>query len=118
MSRISKNKEKILIMMGPKMVRMMKKIQETYDKDYFTLPKKKRDLVAEEIATTILSVTIMMFNNYERGELPDIFDLAISNLKSLEETFVDDELYGFAAMVRDSIVKLQDDLSNLAEPEL
>ena len=118
MSRISKNKEKIMIMMGPKMVRMMKTIRETYDKDYFTLPKKKRDIVAEEIATTILSVTIMMFNNYEKGELPDIFDLAISNLKSLEETFVDDELYGFAAMIRDSIIKLEDDLSKMVEPEL
>lgn len=105
-------------MMGPKMVRMMNKIKSVYDKDYFNLPPNKKDIVAEEIATTILSVTIMMFNNYERGELPDIFDLAITNLKSLEETFVDDELYGFAAMVRDSIIKLEDDLSKLAEPEL
>jgi hypothetical protein len=96
----------------------MKKIKEVYVMDYFKLTNKKRDLVAEEIATTVLSATIMMFNNYEKGELPDIFDLAITNLQSLETTFVDEEQYSFAAMMRDSIKKLQNDLSTMVEPEL
>lgn len=105
-------------MMGPKMFRIMKKIKEIYVVDYFKLPKTKRDLVAEEIATTVLSATIMMFNEYEKGELPDLFDIAITNLQSLETTFVDEEQYSFAAMMRDSIKKLQDDLSTMVEPEL
>lgn len=105
-------------MMGPKMFRMMEKIKEVYKMDYFKLTKKKRDLVAEEIATTVLSATIMMFNDYEQGELPDIFDLAITNLLSLETTFVDEEQYGYAAMMRDSIIKLQNDLSTMVEPKL
>lgn len=105
-------------MMGPKMFRIMNKIKELYILDYFKLTKKKKDLIAEEIATTVLSATIMMFNQYDKGELPDIFDLAITNLQSLETTFVDDEQYGFAAMMRDSIIKLQDDLSTMVEPEL
>ena len=105
-------------MMGPKMFRIMKKIKEVYVMDYFKLTNNKKDLVAEEIATTVLSATIMMFNNYEKGELPDIFDLAITNLQSLETTFVDEEQYSFAAMMRDSIKKLQNDLSTMVEPEL
>ena len=105
-------------MMGPKMFRIMNKIKELYIMDYFKLTKKKRDLVAEEIATTVLTATITMFNNYEKGELVDIFDLAITNLQSIETTFVDEEQYGFAAMIRDSIKKLQNDLSTMVEPEL
>ena len=118
MSRIRNNKAKIVIMMGPKMFRIFEKIKQTYTMDYFKLTKKKRNLIAEEIATTILSATIMMFNNYEQGELQDIFDIAITNLQNLETTFVDEEQYGFAAMMRDSIIKLQDDLSEMVEPKL
>lgn len=118
MNRIRKHKTKLMILMGPKVFRMVEKIKKNYNDEYFDMTEIEQDQVAEEIATIIIHIVIGFFNEYSQEELPDLYDLAITNLKSLEEHFVELELYSYAAMIKDSITKLNNDLSTLVEPKL
>lgn len=118
MNRISKNKSKIMIMMEPRMRRLMEKIREDDNTDYFNLTKEERQVIAQQIATTTLTTTISLLNNYTREELPDLFDISIINLTSLEEQFIEMEMYEQSQMMRDSITILTNDLFELAKPKL
>jgi len=44
-------------------------------------------------------------------------EVSITNLELLEEDFVSNEMYSYAQMMRDSILKLQDDIHMLAEQQ-
>jgi hypothetical protein len=118
MNRIRKNKEKLIDIMGPKMFKMMEKIKTHYDDTYFQLTKDERNRIVDEVTALILHTTLNFFNQYTPEELPDIYDLTIINLSQMEEFFVEAELYGFAQMLRDSILTLENDISDLAEPQL
>jgi len=118
MNRISKNKNKIMIMMEPRMRRLMERIRRDETTEYFLLTDEEKEVVAQQVASTTLTTTISLLNNYTREELPDLFDISIINLTSLEEQFVELEMYSQAAMVKDAITILTNDLFELAKPKL
>ena len=117
MNRIRKNKEKLLVMMGPKMVRLLQKIKKDYTNLYFKLTPEEKDIVVLSICTLIFNTTISFLNNYTQEEIPDLLEVSITNLELLEEDFVSNEMYSYAQMMRDSILKLQDDIHMLAEQQ-
>ena len=82
------------------------------------LTDKEKDVVAHQVASTTLTTTISLLNNYTREELPDLFDISIINLTSLEEQFVELEMYSQAAMIKDAITILTNDLFELSKPKL
>jgi len=118
MNRISKNKSKIMMAMEPRMRRLMERIKQDETTEYFLLTDEEKDVVAHQIASTTLTTTISLLNNYTREELPDLFDISIINLTSLEEQFVELEMYSQAQMMRDAITILTNDLFELAKPKL
>lgn len=118
MNRISKNKSKIMIMMEPRMKRLMEKIKQDDTTEYFTLTDDEKLVVAQQIATTTLTTTISLLNNYTRDELPDLFEISIINLNSLQDQFVELEMYSQAQMLKDAITILTNDLFELAKPKL
>jgi hypothetical protein len=118
MNRISKNKNKIMMAMEPRMRRLMEKIKQDETTEYFILTDEEKDVVAHQVASTTLTTTISLLNNYTREELPDLFDISIINLTSLEEQFVELEMYSQAAMIKDAITILTNDLFELAKPKL
>jgi hypothetical protein len=118
MNRISKNKNKIMIMMEPRMRRLMERIRRDETTEYFLLTDEEKEIVAQQVASTTLTTTISLLNNYTREELPDLFDISIINLQSLEEQFVELEMYSQAAMIKDAITILTNDLFELAKREL
>jgi hypothetical protein len=118
MKRISKNKNKIMIMMEPRMRRLMERIRRDETTEYFLLTDEEKEIVAQQVASTTLTTTISLLNNYTREELPDLFDISIINLQSLEEQFVELEMYSQAAMIKDAITILTNDLFELAKREL
>jgi hypothetical protein len=118
MNRISKNKSKIMMAMEPRMRRLMERIKQDETTEYFNLTDEEKDVVAHQVASTTLTTTISLLNNYTREELPDLFDISIINLTSLEEQFVELEMYSQAQMMRDAITILTNDLFELAKPKL
>lgn len=104
--------------MEPRMRRIMERIRQDETTEYFTLTPDEKEVVAQQIASTTLTQTISLLNNYTREELPDLFDISIINLTSLEEQFVELEMYSQAQMMRDAITILQNDLFELAKPKL
>ena len=104
--------------MEPRMKRLMEKIRREDNVNYFTLTQDEKQSMAQQIATTTLTTTISLLNNYTRDELPDLFEISIINLTSLEEQFVEMEMYSQAQMMRDSITILTNDLFELAKPKL
>jgi hypothetical protein len=118
MNRISKNLKKIIIMLEPRMKRLMEKIRDEDNTNYFQLSAEEKDVVIKRIASITLTQTIDILNNYTRDELPDIFEISIINLTSLEEQFIEMEMYEQSAMMRDSITILQNDLDELVKPKL
>jgi hypothetical protein len=118
MNRISKNKSKIMIMMEPRMRRLMERIKQDETTEYFLLTDEEKDVVAHQVASTTLTTTISLLNNYTREELPDLFEISIINLNSLQEQFVELEMYSQAQMLKDAITILQNDLFELAKPKL
>jgi hypothetical protein len=117
MNRIRKNKEKLLVMMGPKMVRLLQKIKKDYTNLYFKLTPEEKDVVVLAICSLMFNTTISFLNNYTQEEIPDLLEVSITNLELLEEDFVSNEMYSYAQMMRDSIIKLQDDIHMLAEQQ-
>ena len=118
MTRIRQYQKRLLLLMEPKMRRLMEKIKKDGNDDYFYLPQTDRDLISINIAGTVLNETIKLLNGYTTEELPDILELSINNLTSLQEQFVELEMYVQAQMMRDTIEKLNDDLLDLAGKEL
>ena len=104
--------------MEPRMRRLMEKIKKDDSTDYFSLTQEEKGVVAQQVASTTLTTTISLLNNYTRDELPDLFEISIINLTSLEEQFVELEMYSQAQMMRDSITILTNDLFELAKPKL
>lgn len=107
-----------MMAMEPRMRRLMEKIKQDETTEYFILTDKEKDVVAHQVASTTLTTTISLLNNYTREELPDLFDISIINLTSLEEQFVELEMYSQAAMIKDAITILTNDLFELAKPKL
>lgn len=105
-------------MMEPRMKRLMERIRQDETTEYFTLSQEEKEVVAQQVASTTLTTTISLLNNYTREELPDLFDISIINLTSLEEQFVELEMYSQAQMMRDAITILQNDLFELAKQKL
>ena len=105
-------------MMEPRMKRLMEKIKQDDTTHYFNLNDNEKQIVAQQIATTTLTTTISLLNNYTREELPDLFDISIINLTSLQDQFVELEMYEQAQMLRDAITILTNDLFELAKPKL
>lgn len=105
-------------MMEPGMKRLMERIRKDKSTEYFSLTEEEKDVVAQQVASTTLTTIISLLNNYTRDELPDLFDISIINLTSLEEQFVELEMYSQAAMVKDAITILTNDLFELAKPKL
>lgn len=104
--------------MEPRMRRLMEKIKQDETTEYFLLTDEEKDVVSHQVASTTLTTTISLLNNYTREELPDLFDISIINLTSLEEQFVELEMYSQAAMIKDAITILTNDLFELAKPKL
>ena len=84
---------------------------------YFKLTPEEKDIVVLSICTLIFNTTISFLNNYTQEEIPDLLEVSITNLELLEEDFVSNEMYSYAQMMRDSILKLQDDIHMLAEQQ-
>lgn len=105
-------------MLEPRMKRLMEKIRDEDNTNYFELNAEEKDVVAKRIASITLTQTIDILNNYTREELPDLFEISIINLTSLEAQFIEMEMYEQAAMMRGSITILQNDLDELVKPKL
>jgi hypothetical protein len=105
-------------MMEPRMKRLMEKIRDDDTTEYFTLTQEEKDIVAHQVASTTLTTTISLLNNYTRDELPDLFEISIINLNSLQDQFVELEMYSQAQMLKDAITILQNDLFELAKQKL
>lgn len=118
MNRVEYNRNKILIMMEPKMRNIMEKLKKNVTDDYFSLDDEEKNIISFQIARTVIDTTINMFNNYTREELPSIIDLAITNISMLEQQFVEMEMYAQAQMMSDAIIKIQNDISKLVGKEL
>ena len=103
--------------MGPKMVRLLQKIKKDYTNLYFKLTPEEKDVVVLAICSLMFNTTISFLNNYTQEEIPDLLEVSITNLELLEEDFVSNEMYSYAQMMRDSIIKLQDDIHMLAEQQ-
>lgn len=104
--------------MEPRMLNLMQRISRENDEGYFLLNAEDRDDVAANIAQKVIHTTIEILNGYVDSELPDIMELAITNLTSLEEQFVELEMYCEALMMRDAVNKIQNDLSELVNQKL
>ncbi len=115
MSRISKHKKTISYAMEPRMRRIMEKLKEELNDDYFTLTEEEKMEVSNHIALTVINTTIQILNGYERDELPEIMDLAITNLTSLEMKFAEMEMYAQSQMMFDAIIKIHNDIHELTK---
>lgn len=104
--------------MEPRMRRIMEKLKEELNDDYFTLTEEEKMEVSNHIALTVINTTIQILNGYERDELPEIMDLAITNLTSLEMKFAEMEMYAQCQMMRDTIIKIHNDIQELVKPKL
>lgn len=104
--------------MEPRMRNLMQRISRENDEAYFMLNAEDRDDVASNIAQKVIHTTIEILNGYVDSELPDIMELAITNLASLEQQFVELEMYCEALMMRDALNKIQNDLSVLVKQKL
>lgn len=104
--------------MEPRMRRILEKLKREENEDYFHMTQKDKDAVSRQIATVVINTTIEILNGYNREELPEILDLSITNLSSLEQHFVDMEMYAQAEMMKDAIFKLHDDLSKISTTKL
>ena len=107
-----------MIMMEPRMRRLMERIKQDETTEYFSLTDEEKDVVAHQVASTTLTTTISLLNNYTRDELPDLFEISIINLNSLQEQFVELEMYSQAQMLKDAITILTNDLFELAKQKL
>ena len=105
-------------MMEPQMKKLLDKIQKDAKYNYFELEQGDKDILCHEIAASSLNVTISMINGYTREELPDVFDITITNLLSLQQQFEDMEMYQLAQMMKDAIEKLTNDLQELVGQKL
>lgn len=113
MNRVRKNQKIINIAMEPRMRRIMEKLKRDVTEEYFDLSVEERNEVAGHISKTVIHTTIEILNGYNSEELPDIMELAINNLTSLEHKFVEMEMYAQAAMMFDAIRKIEKDINEL-----
>jgi len=104
--------------MEPRMRRLMDRIRKDETTEYFLLTDEEKEVVAQQVASTTLTTTISLLNNYTREELPDLFEISIINLNSLQDQFVELEMYSQAQMLKDAITILTNDLFELAKPKL
>lgn len=104
--------------MEPRMRNLMQRISKENDEAYFLLNAEDREDVAANIAQKVIQTTVEILNGYVDSELPDIMELAITNLTSLEAQFVELELYAEALMMKDAVNKIQNDLSVLVKQKL
>lgn len=104
--------------MEPKMRRIMEKLKTEADDDYFKLNPEEREGVVSHIAHTVINTTVQILNGYNRDELPDILELSIINLSSLELKFVELEMYAQAEMMKNTIEKIENDLFELVKDKL
>lgn len=104
--------------MEPRMRNLMQRISKENDEAYFLLNAEDREDVAANIAQKVIQTTVEILNGYVDSELPDIMELAITNLTSLEAQFVELELYAEALMMKDAVNKIQNDLSELVNQKL
>jgi len=100
------------------MRRIMEKLKRDVTEEYFDLNEEERNEVAKHISVTVINTTIEILNGYNREELPEIMELAITNLTSLEQKFVEMEMYAQAAMMKDAIIKIHNDIQELAKSKL
>lgn len=107
-----------MIMMEPRMRRLMERIKQDETTEYFNLTDEEKGVVAQQVASTTLTTTISLLNNYTRDELPDLFEISIINLNSLQDQFVELEMYSQAQMLKDAKTILTNDLFELAKPKL
>ena len=105
-------------MMEPHTKRLLMKLQKETKYNYFELEDDDKDIICHEIAASSLNVTISLINGYTREELPDVFDITIMNLLSLQQQFEDMEMYMLAQMMKDAILKLTNDLQELVGQKL
>lgn len=99
-------------MLQPKMKRIMEKLKNDDTDYYFELCKEDREIVAKQIATSVVNETINLINGYTREELGTILELSIKNLQSLLDHFVEEEMYQQAEMMKDTISLIQGDLEH------
>ena len=118
MNRIRKNKAKLVDIMGPKIYKIVQKIQEQYEDKYFGLTQDEKNRMVDEVSSLVLHTTFNFFNQYTPEELVDIYDLTIINLSQMEEYFVEAEQYNYAQLIRDSILTIENDISDVVEFEL
>ena len=104
--------------MGPKIYKIVQKIQEQYEDKYFGLTQDEKNRMVDEVSSLVLHTTFNFFNQYTPEELVDIYDLTIINLSQMEEYFVEAEQYNYAQLIRDSILTIENDISDVVEFEL
>lgn len=104
--------------MVPRMRNLMLKISRENNEEYFQLNEEEREQVAHNIARTVINSAAELLNGYTSDELQDIMELSINNLASLEEQFIELEMYCEALMMRDAINKIANDISELVNKKL
>ena len=98
--------------MEPKMRRIMERLRDEDADYYFKLSEDDKEIVIRQIATKVVNETINMIHNYTREEFGTILELSIKNLQSLESTFVENELYSQAQIMKDTIKMIEGDLEH------
>ena len=119
MDRVSRNKEKILIMVNPRMKNIMRKIKCDYNDNYFKLTEDEKDIVSFQIAVAVLNATLEILNyQFTKEEVPAILEISAINLTMLEHDFSELELYSYAQIMKDSKSKINNDLFELVGNKL